>query len=166
MKLATRILSLLVMASLATFYMSCDNGGGDDQTEEQKQLAKLVGSWSLASAKEDGVERTDFDGLVLTLSGTYVSDGGIYQYSFSGTRPNPSPWPGSGSWKFGSNVISELIRDPQQQGGTAENEIVMGYNITDTQLTIEFTVPDGHTGWAGSRAKTVTGDWVFVFTKQ
>lgn len=162
MKLATRILSLLVMVSLATFYMSCDNGGGDDQTEEQKQLIKLNSSWTLASASEGGTPRTDFTDLVLTISGTYAQNG-TYAYSFTGTRPNPSPWPVTGTWKFGTNVVSDLVRDP----GTA-NEIPMNYSISDTQLTINFTVPEGHTGWAGgsSRVKKVTGNWSFVFTKQ
>ncbi len=161
MKIATRILSLFVMVGLATFYMSCDNGGGDDQTEEQKQLIKLVSTWNLTSATEDGTPRTDFTDLVLTISGTYAENG-TYNYSFSGTRPNPSPWPGSGNWKFGTNVLSDLIRDP----GTAD-EIPMTYALSDNQLTISFTVPEGHAGWAGtSRVKSVTGDWIFVFTKQ
>lgn len=163
MKLATRILSLLVMVGLATFYMSCDRNGGEDKSEEEKQLIKLVSNWALQTATEDGQPRTDFTNLVLQISGSFAQNG-TYNYSFTGTRPNPSPWPVNGTWKFDpSDVLSTIIRDP----GTS-SEIEMGYTVTDTQLTISFNVPEGNAGWAGgsSRVESVTGDWVFVFTKQ
>lgn len=161
MKLATRILSLLVMIGLATFYISCDPGGGDDKSQEEKQLIAMSGSWTLASATEDGVGRTDFLNLVLTISGTYAKDA-TYNYSFTGTRPQPSPWPNPGTWKFGTNPLTELIRDP-----STDKEIPMTYSVSGNTLTIEFNVPDGSSGWAGgaSRAESVTGDWTFVFTK-
>ena len=53
--------------------------------------------------------------------------GGTYGYSFTGTRPNPSPWPASGTWKFGSNVSTQMVRlddDP---------DLGMNYVLTDTQ---------------------------------
>lgn len=130
-------------------------------TEEQLQLNKLVGSWTLQSAN-DGTDRTgDFTDLVLTLGGNYV-EGGTYNYSFTGTRPDPSPWPASGTWRFGTNKLADMIRD----SGTS-SEIAMTYAVTDTTLEINFTVPDGSNGWEGgtSRIKSVTGDWKFVFTK-
>jgi hypothetical protein len=161
MKLATRILSLLVMVALATLYMSCDPGGGDDKSEEEKQLIKLSSDWTFVSATEDGAPRTDFTDLVLHVTGTFAQNG-TYNYSFTGTRPNPSPWPVSGTWKFGTDVLTQIIRDP----GTV-NVIDMTYTVSDTQLTLNFTVPDGSSGWAGgtSRAKSVTGVWAFVFAK-
>src|SRR5688572_11598510 len=120
MKFASRILSLLVMMGLATFYMSCDGGGGEDKSQQEKQLIKLNKSWALVSAN-DGTDRTaDFPNLVLTVSGTYVNDG-TYNYSFTGTRPNPSPWPKNGTWKFGTNPLTEIIRDPVSQSSTNPN---------------------------------------------
>jgi hypothetical protein len=161
MKLATRILSLLVMIGLATFYMSCDSGGGDDKSQEEKQLIAMSGTWTLQSAN-DGTDRTaNFPNLALTLSGTFVKNG-TYNYSFTGTRPNPSPWPVSGIWKFGTNVLTDVIRDP-----ATSNEIPVTYSVSGNTITIEFNVPDGSAGWnvGTSRAQSVTGDWTFVFTK-
>jgi hypothetical protein len=162
MKLATKILSLFVLVGLATFYVGC---GPDDpgKTEQEKQLEQLNSSWSLTSANDGSSDRTSgFPNLVLTLAGTYAKDG-TYNYSFSGTRPNPSPWPVSGTWKFGTNVTSDLIRDP----GTT-NEIPMTYTVSGTSLTVNFTIASGSTGWPGgtSRIGSVTGNWSFVFTKQ
>jgi hypothetical protein len=161
MKIATKVLSLLVLAALATFSIGC---GPDDpgKSDQEKQLEKMVSAWKLTSAN-DGADRTSgFPNLVLTLSGTFAKDG-TYNYAFTGTRPNPSPWPVSGTWKFGTNVASDLIRDP----GTA-NEIPMTYTLTDNSLTINFTIASGSTGWPGgtSRVGSVTGNWSFVFTKQ
>jgi hypothetical protein len=161
MKLLKRILSLLVIAGLTTFYVSCKKPS-DKKTDEELQLGKLTQVWVLSSANDGTNRTTDFPGLKLTLSGSFAQ-GGTYNYSFTGTRPNPSPWPVSGTWKFGSNVKQDIIRDP----GTA-SEINMTYSVTDTNLTVAFTVANGSTGWAGgtSRTRSVSGDWTFEFTKQ
>lgn len=168
MKIALRALSLLILVAVSAFYAGC---GGDDPkkpTQEKQQLDKLLGTWTLESA-DDGTPRTaDFltaDNppvpLKLTLSGNYV-EGGTYNYSFTGKRPDPSPWPASGTWKFGTNKLTDIVRDP-----ASSSEIAMTYTVTDTNLEINFTVPDGSSGWQGgtSRINSVTGNWKFVFTK-
>ncbi len=130
-------------------------------TEEELQLNKLKGTWHLISAN-DGQDRTDdFPNLAVTIAGTYVAVG-TYNYGFTGTRPDPSPWPADGTWKFGTNKLMEMIRDP---GGV--NELLMGYSVTDTEFIISFNVPDDSAGWAGgtTRMKSVTGDWTFTFGK-
>jgi hypothetical protein len=161
MKLLKSILSLLVIAGLTTFYVSCKKPD-NKKTDEEVQLGKLTQVWVLSSAN-DGQNRTaDFPNLKLTISGSFAQ-GGTYNYSFTGTRPNPSPWPVSGTWKFGQNVKQDIIRDP----GTT-NEKNMTYSVTDTGLTISFNVASGSTGFVGgtSRAHSVSGDWTFEFTKQ
>jgi hypothetical protein len=162
MKLASRILSLMILVLISTFYMSCGEKEEKKATEEKLQLDKLKSVWTLVSAN-DGQDRTaDFTGpLKLTLAGNYV-EGGTYNYSFTGTRPDPSPWPADGTWKFGTNKSTEIIRDP---GGI--NEIAMTYQVTATDLIIYFNVPDGSSGWEGgtSRISSVTGDWTFTFSK-
>src|SRR5690348_7720941 len=123
MKPALRILSLLILAAITVFYTSC---GGDDnkkKTDEEVQLGKLKSVWTLESAN-DGQDRTgDFTNLKLTLEGNYV-EGGTYNYSFTGHRPDPSPWPVSGTWKFGTNKLTDLIRDPG-----SPSEIAMNYQV-------------------------------------
>ncbi len=159
MKLVIRILSVVAFAGLATFYTSC-KPDENNKTTEEKQLEKLTQTWSLVSAN-DGTDRTaDFPNLVLTVSGSFAQDG-TYNYSFTGTRPNPSPWPVSGTWKFGTDPTTQLIRDP-----SSANEIDMFYDVSDTSLEISFNVPDTSTGWPGGRATSVSGDWVFTFQKQ
>lgn len=161
MKIASRILSLLVIATLTIFYTGCKKDDNNKKTEEETQLTKLKGVWTLQSANDGGVRTGDFSSLVLTLGGTYV-EGGTYEYSFTGTRPNPSPWPVSGTWKFGSPKTSQIIRDPN-----TSSETPMSYTVNATNLEISFSVPDGSTGWTGgtSRTRSVSGDWTFVFTK-
>ena len=161
MKISFRVLSLLILVVLSTFYAGCKKDEPDPDTEEKKQLDKLLGSWTLQSAN-DGSDRTaDFPGLVLSLSGNY-KEGGIYNYSFTGTRPDPSPWPQSGTWKFGTNKATEMIRDPN-----SSSEIPMTYEVTASELIIRFNIPDGSSGWEGgtSRIKSVVGNWVFTFTR-
>ena len=161
MKIATRILSLLILLAVMTFYVSCRKDDPDKKTEEETQLTKLKGVWNLVSAN-DGQDRTaDFPNLKLTLEGNYI-EGGTYNYSFTGERPDPSPWPADGTWKFGTNKARDIIRDP---GG--DSEILMNYSVTDSDLIITFNIPDGSAGWEGgvSRIKSVTGDWTFTFNK-
>ena len=161
MKIASRILSLMILVMVTTFYVGCKKDDDDKKTEEEIQLDKLKGVWTVVSAN-DGDDRTaDFDdpAMVLTLEGNYA-EGGTYNYSLTGERPDPSPWPASGTWKFGTNKSTQIVRDP---GGV--NEIAMTYSVTDTDLIIEFNVPDGSAGWPGGRIGSVTGDWTFTFTK-
>jgi hypothetical protein len=157
MKVATRLLTLLAFVGLAVFYASCDKEPKDNRTAEEKQLDKLKTTWKIVSAN-DGTDRTaDFPGLVLTLSGSFAQ-GGTYNYSFTGTRPSPSPWPANGTWKFGTDPLTQIIRDP----GTAI-EIDGAYEVSDTDLQIAFLIPDN---WTGGRTQSVSGTWTFQFVKQ
>jgi hypothetical protein len=162
MKLATRILSLLVLAAFATFYMSCDGDDGDGQSEQQIQFNKVKSTWVMETAN-DGTDRTlDFPGLALTLAlDETFQENGVFEYSLEGTRPNPSPWPASGTWKFdSSDPTHKIIRD------TGDSEIPVTYEVSDTDLLIEFDIPEGHPGFAGSRVSSVSGHWIFTFSKQ
>jgi hypothetical protein len=159
MKIASRILSLLILVGIATIYVACKDKKGNDETEESIQLKKLRSVWTMQTAN-DGSDRTaEFDNLILTIEGNYVENG-TYSYSFAGTRPNPSPWPVSGTWKFGNPKSTQLIRDP---GGV--NETPMTYIVNETELEIKFNVPDGSQGWPGGRISSVSGNWTFTFTK-
>jgi len=161
MKFLSRLLSLVVLAGLIGFYAGCD-GNDPEKSPEQQQLEKITSSWALQSANS-GTDRTqDFDGLVLTVSGSFVNEGGTYNYSFTGTRPNPSPWKENGTWKFGANPTSEIIRDPG-----SDVELAMTYSVSETSLTIDFVIPSGYECCPGSgRVSSVEGSWTFVFTKQ
>jgi len=157
MKIIPRLLSILVAVAIAVSFTACGDDDEPGASEEETQLGKLVGTWTLSSATLDGTPRTtDFPGLTLTVSGTF-SQGGTYAYSFTGTRPNPSPWPESGNWKFDANPNSQILRLNDGQK--------MGYSLGNgnAQLTIEFTYQGG--GFPGGRIEEVAGNWQFVFQK-
>lgn len=152
---------LLVILSTVLVISSCKKKDDPDPTEKV-QLDKLVKTWTISSAELDGTPRTDFSTIALVISGTFNSNtpAGPYQYTISGTRPNPSPWPASGTWKFGDGEAAKsvIIRD------SGVNEVQMTYTLSGDgkQLTLNFTVTGS--GWAGSRVNEVEGAWEFVFT--
>lgn len=157
MKVATRLLTLLAFVGFGLFFASCGKDPSDDRTTEEKQLDQLKSTWALVSAN-DGTDRTgDFTNLVLTIDGTF-SQGGTYLYSFTGTRPSPSPWPAQGTWQFGTDPLTQIVRDPG-----SPSEIDATYTVSDTELEIRFLIPDN---WVGGRTQSVSGNWTFNFQKQ
>ncbi len=156
MKVLARILSLIILLAVATLYTSCGGDDGPTKTQEEIQLEKLKANpWNISSVTLDGTNRlTDFTNLKLTFGGTFVT-GGTYTYSFTGSRPNPSPWPASGTWEFGPTATSMMVR--------LDDDLPMNYTLTDTQLTITFTYSGA--GFAGGRVEQVEGNWEFIFTK-
>lgn len=160
MKIIVKVLSLCLLVSAAIFYSGCGSSSHNSDSPEKVQLAKLSKTWTLTSAKLDDVDRTsDFSGLTLTISGTYSKDGDTYTYSFQGHRPQPSPWPASGTWKFGANPATDLVRlddDPA---------LALTYTVSDNSLDIKFNYPASAAGFAGSRTEQVSGNWDFTFSK-
>lgn len=161
MKFLTRTLSLVTVASLALFFANCGGDGGGGSAKEKTQLKKLSKTWEIVSADLDGDDRTaDFTGFTLTLSGTYDSDSpeGPYNYSVSGNRPDPSPWPASGTWTFASISGNEgnLLRD---------DDVPMHYKISSNgQLTLN--VECTACSYEGAKTSEVNGTWTFVFDPQ
>lgn len=162
MKLLTRTLSLLTIASLTLFFANCGGDDGNGKSEEEVQLGKLKKTWNIVSAELQGVDRTaDFTGFTLTITGTYDKDAiaGDYPYDFSvgGSRPTPSPWPGppgAGTWEFGGDPETLIVRD---------DEIGIVYSInSNEQLTLTFTCPEGGCQYPGNRTSQVVGTWEFV----
>jgi hypothetical protein len=160
MKLVARFLSLTLLAGAALFYASCDGGDGDTKSDEEIQLEALSKTWTLTDAELDNAPRfADFTGMKLTLSGAFTA-GGTYNYSITGTTPTPSPWPRSGTWKFGADVKIHMIRNPGT-GASAEN-LEMNYSLSNGILTISFTCTDCNYD-GGGRVSSVDGPWVFTF---
>ena len=158
MKLVTRFLTLIAFSATALFYTGCGSDDGDQKSDEQTQLEALSKTWTVTSVKLDDVDRTsDFENesMKLTISGAFAT-GATYNYSLTGNRPEPSPWPASGTWKFGSDVKSQMIRDPGSEN------LEMNYSISGNTLTIDFecTTCD----FAGGKVSSVNGPWVFVFS--
>jgi len=150
-------IAALALGILLT-YSGCDNGGGVEPTVEEVQLEKLNGTWTMAGSGTNvtlnGVsQKSDYTGFKLNLTGT--AGAASFNYTTEGRPAKLSPWPSSGTWKFGAVPESGVIRDP----GTEDLNI--SYTVSDTQLELTFT----YNGAGFSRTKQVTGTWVFTMSK-
>ena len=161
MKVLTRTLSLLAIASTTLFFVNC-GGGGNEKKPEEVELKKLAKTWNIVSADLDGTNRSaDFTNFDLVIGGAFNSSSpeGPYDYSVSGSRPTPSPWPDAangngGTWTFGGTPATNsglIARDD----GTA-----MTYTISGSTLTLNFTF--NGPGYAGAKTAQVNGNWTFV----
>jgi hypothetical protein len=159
MKLAARVLSLLILAGVAMFYVSCSKDDDPGKSDTDIQIEKLNGTWKITDANQvtltGASPGVDYTGFTLQITGTSGSNNN--SVSFAATaRPDLSPWPDNGTLTFGSNVTETLIR--------SGDDVSIAYDVDDTTLTMEFFY-DG-AGYPGSRAKNVEGTWTFTFTKQ
>lgn len=150
---------LLILIAMVVYVASCkskEDPEPEPKTDEQILMEKLSKTWLLESASLEGEPRTDFENVVLTISeGTY---------SLKGEFPAQSPWPESGTWKFDSNDINNLIiRDP----GTSD-EVEMSYVVSENGKELSFTFNVSGEGWEGgsfgNRVLGLMGKWKFTFT--
>jgi hypothetical protein len=151
--------SLLFSICVIGILAGCDKGD-DAKPLSQQQLGKLVGTWEMTSAN-DGTNRDDFAGIELTLSGTFNKSNptGPYNYSFTGTFPNPSPWnKAGGSWSF--------VEGSEQNSIEREDEVIVSYVVSGTSLQLTFTYSGVGFPGGAARSNSVNGDWTFEFTKK
>lgn len=152
MKRVTDLLTALVFISLVVF-ISCNKGGGGDDgpTPQEEQVAKLVGTWVLATdgAKLGTTVRPEWEGLTVVISGN-IDGGTIAVTGIPSDNGASDVWPSSASWTFGGS-ISELDR----VDGISMNI----QSVTDTQLIVTFTVS------TSDRVTGFDGSWTFTFEK-
>lgn len=155
MKKFLNLLTAISILSLVVF-ISCggDDGDGDGGTDpvlspEAEQAALLVAggaSWTLnagsGSVTVDGVNSEDWANFSLTFTGD--ENGGSFSTSNSAS---PLVWPASGTWDFNNSTTSILRNDG----------VVMTINVTETQLTLSFTIEEEGSG----RIQGFGGSWVF-----
>lgn len=116
-------------------------------------MGLLSQTWKIKSVSLDGADKTSgYTGFTLVISGTPGASSFVYTTS---SRPATSPWLGSGTWVFGADPLSDIIRDK----GTAD-ELAMKYSVNDTQLQISFNF--NGTGYQ-ARTSVVKGAWIYVF---
>ena len=156
MKLVSRILTLLVLASATVFYSSCGGGDDDPKSETDTQIEKLNGTWVIQSntdVKQDGGDPTyPYKNMELTITASAGSTSFPWKMT---SRPPLSPWKDQGTFEFGDPVATKLTRD---------DKVVVTYSVTDTKLILTFEGFTG-SGYTG-RVKNVEGDWSFEFAKK
>ncbi|MBX2898279.1 MAG: hypothetical protein KF775_01440 [Cyclobacteriaceae bacterium] len=149
-----RVLSLVVVAGAFLTFTGCKKGGSDPKPITEVQFNKLNKTWKVQSVTFDNTDRTSeytAANFQLVIGGTVNAA----TYTTSG-RPFPSPWKGSGTWTFGANPETQIIRDKD----TAD-ALNLTYAVTESTLTISFQFSG--TGYT-SRTESVQGPWVFTFT--
>jgi hypothetical protein len=161
MKNTAKSLSILSFVIVALLLVNCGGGGGEAAPEKiaLEQLKKKT--WSIKTvggAKLGNTDRTaDFTGFKIAFTGDYSSNSpsGPYTFTVSGTRPDPSPWPGSGSWTFAG--------EPSKNSGAFTTAIIGGINYginSQGELQLDFTCSSCN--FDGARTSQVNGDWTFI----
>src|ERR1043165_4311975 len=110
------VLSVIALAILLG-YTGCGPKKDPGPTEEEQALTNLSATWKVTGGSNsntdvtlDGVsKKADYSGFQLTISGT--AGAASYGYTTAG-RPQLSAWPSSGSWKFGTTIATDVVRDP------------------------------------------------------
>jgi hypothetical protein len=149
-----KVLFLVIVAVFFVSLSGCKKPEPTPPTPEEEQLEKLKQTWKIEKVTLDGaVKTTDYTAFTLLISGT--AGASSFSYTASG-RPATSPWPASGTWIFGADPLSDIIRDPT----STADKLDMKYSVTDTQLQISFNFAG--TGY-NARTSIVKGAWVFTF---
>lgn len=158
MKYLSRLLSLFLVVGAGAFIAGCD---GDDpsKSEEEVQLDKLRGTWTIQTVDNDDVDRTDeYPDMTLSIAGTYT-EGGLYNYTSDATEwPSVSPWKAIDSWKFKSGSVSSII---VRQSDLQE----MTYSLSNSDQVLTVTFNYSGTGFNNNRTSSVSGNWSFTFIK-
>lgn len=150
-----------MLLCISVFLISCKSE--PDPSVQEVQLKKLVKTWTLTSVQLDGVDKktsTEYNNFKISISGVYnaATPDAEYTYSVSG-RPQLSPWPASGKWKFGTgSPQTQIIRD----AGSTDKELTLTYSIQENplQLTISFNYQGAG---IANRTSIVKGEWEMVF---
>jgi len=148
-----RILTTVVSLGVILIFSGCGGKSTPAESTQDKQLGLLSHTWKVSTVTLGSVDQSStWTGFQLALTGTKGATS--FNYSCTG-RPALGPWPASGAWAFGTDPITQVIRDK----GTAD-ELAMTYTVTATTLQVTFN----YTGNGYTRVNNVSGNWVFSFT--
>jgi hypothetical protein len=151
--------SLLLIASIGVLFTfsNCGGGGSTPEPVTDQQLAKLTGTWKATSVTYQAGALTTYSAFKLVLTGTKGTTS--FNYTTSGNPTTLSPWKSSGTWAFGTDPVTMIVRD----SGT--DLLNMTYVVSATTLEIRFNYSGAGYPNQG-RIDQVIGEWVFTFTKQ
>lgn len=163
-----KILSLALLSGAVLLLSNCDNETKNPESPLEKRLLDaLKGTWTpSAPPTMDGNERIDFLDISLIIEGSYATEGNIYNYYFSDESqlPDNSIWPNKrlrdkGDWKFHPETPeTTIIR--------LEDNLPITYTVTENELTLSFNCSGCEGFPGGGRTSSVSGSWVFTFSRQ
>ena len=151
MKIVRKFILIISVVGM-TVLISCGKKDGDS-SYESIQLKQLTATWKVIEARKGGVLQTGYDNCILTFSGSASDE--VYEYSVSGI-PEISPWTSIGSWTFGSDNETQIIRDPNTL-----YTVEMDYVVSKSSLQLAFEYEVGSV-----RSESANGFWTFTFIRQ
>ena len=156
MKITLKALAtVLSIVSLLTIF-GCGGDPPPAKSIQDQQLEKLSATWRTSEVTLDGAsKKIDYKDFALVLTGTAGATS--FGYSVTG-RPSNSPWPPSGSWAFGANPESQMVRDE------TKDKLDMMYVLSANGDTLQISFTFSGTGYP-ARVSNVKGAWVFTFVK-
>lgn len=148
---AFRILTTGVSLGVILIFTGCGGKGTPAESTQDKQLRLLSQTWKASTVTLDTKDQSaTWTNFQLTITGTKGNT--TFDYSCSG-RPTLGPWPANGTWKFGTDPVTQVVR--------TEDNLTITYTVTETTLQMNFN----YTGNGYSRVSNVSGNWIFNFTK-
>lgn len=130
---------------------ACGKDGEPEPSIEERQLALLARTWKAGTVTLDGVDiSAEYTSFQLSLQKGEPSN----SYSVAG-RPPLGPWKSNGTWTFGSNAETKLVRD------SGADQVELTYEVTENSLRLTFSFTgNGYT----NRASSAQGEWIMTFT--
>jgi hypothetical protein len=148
MKALRTFLSIAALGSVIAF-SGCGGKGGNSEPLSDKQLGLLSKTWKVQDVKLDGNDSTaHWTNFQLTISGT-KGQPTTFQYSCA-KRPPRSAWPASGTWTFGTDPATQIVRD---------DGINIAYTIDAAAKNLQLTFTYSGNGY--TRVSNVSGAWTF-----
>jgi len=138
------LLTIMINCSL-TLISSC--GGDSDSPSKSAEVTAILTSatWKIHSVTVDGTDQTDlYENLTLNFSSK--------RYTSTNGQP---VWPASGTWTFGNEDASILIR--------SDGVEVTIHEATNTSLKLGLTWNE--TTMGQGRGSSLSGDHLFSFVK-
>ena len=152
MKSLRTLLSITVFGSLIAL-LGCGGGGGNSEPLSDKQFGLISKTWKIkgttgAVLLGTADSTSHWTNFKLTVSGT-KGQTATYAYSCTG-RPTRSVWKSSGTWQFGTDPATSILRDDDAQ-------ITYSVDASGQNLQLQFTF----TGTGYTRVDNVSGAWTF-----
>lgn len=149
------VLSVALLGSIVIF-SGCGGKGGNPEPLTDKQFGLLSKTWKVKSSGGVLLGSTDstshWTNFKLTIGGT-KGQPNSFTYSCTG-RPPRSVWPASGTWSFGTDPATQIIRDAQAQDAL---NITYSVDAASSNLQLQFSF----SGKGYTRISNVSGDWTF-----